>query len=287
MFDSFQLLYKSIIFTWPFNSCGIRKAGLQREIPERSSSGVLYCLYLCRHQTERKNTHSGGNGGRDRGVEKWRVDCVSKTANLELWNWKNSSCQNTVLTEFRVLSVFAKCPSQKDVSKRERRDPLPYAQHSQCSGRTVESFRSGGMCMVSGTHCVLAPWSNTRQEVRSKGGRQIHQNVFISQTFQDFASCLYSSGRSSGKYYQAVLHMFWLFLFYVSSMKETATKFLSFLDQCFVKLWQLSMTESQVTFAADRKTESDLQCLVIFYIYFLYMTHSMCICVFHCSFQYN
>lgn len=62
-------------------------------------------------------------------------------------------------------------------------------------------------------------------------------------------------------------------------MKETATKFLSFLDQCFVKLRQLSMTESQLTFAADHKTESDLWCLVIFYIFF-YMTHSMCVCVF-------
>lgn len=261
-----------------------------RDVPEHSSSGVLHWLYLCRHQTERKNIHIRGNGGRVRGVEKWRVDCFSKTANLELCNRKNSSCQNTILTEFRVLSVFAKYPSQKDVSKRGRRDPLPYAQHSQYSGRTVECFRSGGVRMVSGAPWALVPWSSTRQErqgQRGVGKYVFIKNVFISQTFRGFASHLYSSGRSFGKHYQAVLHMFWLFLVYVSSMKETATKFLSFLDQCFVKLWQLSMTDSQVTFAADHKTESDLRCLVIFYIFFFYMTHSMCACVFHCSFKYN
>lgn len=143
---------------------------------------------------------------------------------------------------------------------------------------------------VHGLRCTLSVGTMIQHKVgavRAEGSRQIYQNVFISQTFQGFASHLYSSGRSSGRLYQAVLHMFWLFLFYVSSMKETATKFLSFLDQCFVKLWQLSMTESQVTFAADHKTESDLRCLVIFYIFFFYMTHSMCVCVFHCSFKYN
>lgn len=41
-----------------------------------------------------------------------------------------------------------------------------------------------------------------------RGSRQIYPDVFISQTFQGFASLLCSSGRSSGKQDQAVLHMF-------------------------------------------------------------------------------
>lgn len=152
-----------------------------RDVPEHSS-GLLHRLYLCRHQTERKNIHIRGNEGRVRGVEEWRVDCFSETANLELCNRKKSSCQNTNLMEFKVLSVFAKYPSQKDVSKRGRRDLLPYAQYSQYSGKTLESFRSGGVCMVSGAPWVLVPWSNTRRAVRSTG------NVFIFQTFRGFAS---------------------------------------------------------------------------------------------------
>lgn len=96
-------------------------------------------------KTERRNIPFRENGGRVRGAAKWRVDCFSKSANLELCNRKNSSCQNATLTEFRVPAEFAKYPSQKDVSVRGRRDPLPYAQHSQYSGRTAESFRNGGV----------------------------------------------------------------------------------------------------------------------------------------------
>lgn len=40
------------------------------------------------------------------------------------------------------------------------------------------------------------------------------------------------------------------------------------------------MTESQVTFAADHKTESDLWCLVIFYIFFFSKWHIPCVYVF-------
>ena len=156
------------------------------------------------------------------------------------------------------------------------------------------SWRNRGVLQewrhVHGLRCTLSTGITIQHEMgaaRSGGSRQIYQNVFIFRTFQGFASHLYGSGRSSGKRYQAVLHMFWFFLFYVSSMRETATKFLSFLDQCFVKLWQLSMTESQVTSAADHKTESDLRCLVIFNTFFFYMTHSIHVYVFHCSFKYN
>lgn len=135
---------------------------------------------------------------------------------------------------------------------------------------------------VNGLRCTLSTGAMNQFKmgaVRAEGSRQIYLDVFISQAFQGFASLLCSSGRSSGKQDQAVLHMFWLFLFYVSSMKETATKFLSFLDQCFVKLRQLSMTESQLTFAADHKTESDLWCLVIFNIFF-FTWHIPCVYVF-------
>jgi len=117
---------------------------------------------------EKNNTR--GNGGRVRGVENWRVDCFSKTANLELCNWKNISCQNTVLTEFRVLSVVAKYPSQKDVSKRGRRGPLPYARHSQHSGRIAQSFRSGGVCLLSGAPSALLPKPNPRRGRQGQRG---------------------------------------------------------------------------------------------------------------------
>lgn len=55
-------------------------------------------------------------------------------------------------------------------------------------------------------------------------------------------------------------------------MKGAATKFLSFLDQCIVKLQQLSLTESQVTFAADHRTDPDLWCLVILYMYTIFFS---------------
>lgn len=138
-------------------------------MPERSS-GVLRWLYLCRRQTERKNIHIRGNGGRVRGVEKWRLDCLSETANLELCNRKNSSCQNATLAEFRVLSVFARYPSQKDVSKRGRRDPLTYAQRSQGSGRAAESSGSGGR--APGLRCTLSVGTAVRRKAgaaRSEG----------------------------------------------------------------------------------------------------------------------
>lgn len=179
--------------------------------------------------------------------------------------------------------MVSKYPSQKDVSKRGGKVHchMPSIQSSVEEPRVLQEWRC-----VQGLRCTL--WVVTQiqcktEAVRSEGIGQMCQNVFISQAFQYFTSRLCSSRRSSGKDYQAALHMFWLFLFYVSSMEEAATKFLSFLDQCIVKLWQLSLTESQVTFAADHKTDSDLQCLVIFYIYnffFLHDTFHVCICLF-------
>lgn len=96
-------------------------------------------------KTERRNIPVKENGGRVREAAKWRVDCFSKSANLELCSRINSSCQNATLTEFRVPAEFAKYPSQKDVSRRGRRHPLPYAQHSQYSGRAVGSFWNVGV----------------------------------------------------------------------------------------------------------------------------------------------
>lgn len=62
-----------------------------------------------------------------------------------------------------------------------------------------------------GLRCTLSVGTTIQHKAgaaRSEASRQICQNVFISQTFQGLASRLYSSGRSSGKHYQAVLHMF-------------------------------------------------------------------------------
>lgn len=64
---------------------------------------------------------------------------------------------------------------------------------------------------MHGLRCTLSVGTMIQHKVgavRAEGRRQIYQNVFISETFQGFASHLYSSGRSSGRLYQAVLHMF-------------------------------------------------------------------------------
>lgn len=65
--------------------------------------------------------------------------------------------------------------------------------------------------MVSGLRFTLNAGTMNQYKmgaVRAEASRQIYQDVFISQTFQGFASLLCSSGRSSGKQDQAVLHMF-------------------------------------------------------------------------------
>lgn len=136
------------------------------------------------------------------------MDFFSKTANLELCNRKNSSCQNAILTEFRGLSMVAKYPSQKDVSKRGGKVHcrMPSIQSSVVEPQVLQEWRC-----VQGLRCTL--WVVTRiqyktEAVRSEGIGQMCQNVFISQSFQCFTSRLCSSGRSSGKDYQAVLHMF-------------------------------------------------------------------------------
>lgn len=183
--------------------------------------------------------------------------------------------------------MVAKYPSQKDVSKRGGKVHcrMPSIQSSVVEPQVLQEWRC-----VQGLRCTL--WVVTRiqyktEAVRSEGIGQMCQNVFISQSFQCFTSRLCSSGRSSGKDYQAVLHMFWLFLFYVSSMKGAATKFLSFLDQCIVKLRQLSLTESQVTFAADHRTDPDLWCLVILYMYTIFFSTWHIPCVYYgCFFSY-
>lgn len=64
---------------------------------------------------------------------------------------------------------------------------------------------------LNGLRCTLSPGTVSRYKVgavRVEGSGRIYQGAFISQTFQGFASLLCSSGRSSGKHDQAVLHMF-------------------------------------------------------------------------------
>lgn len=136
------------------------------------------------------------------------MDCFSKTANLELRNRKNSSCQNAILTEFRGLSVVSKYPSQKDVSRRGGKVHchMPSIQSSVEEPRVLQEWRC-----VQGLRCTL--WVVTQiqcktEAVRSEGIGQMCQYVFISQAFQYFTSRLCSSRRSSGKDYQAALHMF-------------------------------------------------------------------------------
>lgn len=129
-------------------------------------------------------------------------------------------------------------------------------------------------------------WGSRRREKRL---REAYPSGFMSQTFRGFDSHLYSR-RSFGKSCQPASHVFWIFLLYVSCMRERSQpSSCHFFDQCFVKWWQLFMTMSQVTFAADHVTESDSWCLLIF---FVHDTCRVCVCArtracVFLSFKYN